>query len=73
MKAAEYETKMIELTRITDRLESPDLSLEENIELYNRAKSLHEELSSFLTDQIGKVQLINKDQDIKGEWKDDIS
>lgn len=73
MKAAEYETKMIELTRITDRLESPDLSLEENIELYNLAKSLHEELSSFLTDQIGKVQLINKDQDIKGEWKDDIS
>ena len=56
----EYDEGLKRLSEIVEKLEDRELSLEENIKLYEEGMKLHKRLSSILKEQEGKMTL-NKD------------
>lgn len=54
----DYDLGLKRLNEIVDQLEDRDLSLEENIKLYEEGMKLHKKLSSILKEQEGKMILI---------------
>ena len=63
----EYEEGLKRLSEIVEKLEDRELSLEENIKLYEEGMKLHKRLSSILKEQEGKMTLIkdNKEEDFQ--------
>ena len=63
----EYDEGLKRLSEIVEKLEDRELSLEENIKLYEEGMKLHKRLSSILKEQEGKVTLIkdNKEEDFQ--------
>lgn len=58
----EYDEGLKRLSAIVEKLEDRDLSLEENIKLYEEGMKLHKRLSSILKEQEGKMTLIKDDK-----------
>ncbi|MDY6065018.1 MAG: exodeoxyribonuclease VII small subunit [Finegoldia sp.] len=54
----DYDLGLKRLNEIVEQLEDRDLSLEENIKLYEEGMKLHKKLSSILKEQEGKMILI---------------
>ena len=63
----EYDEGLKRLSDIVEKLEDRELSLEENIKLYEEDMKLHKRLSSILKEQEGKMTLIkdNKEEDFQ--------
>ncbi len=63
----EYDEGLKRLSDIVEKLEDRELSLEENIKLYEEGMKLHKRLSSILKEQEGKITLIkdNKEEDFQ--------
>lgn len=63
----EYDEGLKRLSEIVEKLEDRELSLEENIKLYEEGMKLHKRLSSILKEQEGKMILIkdNKEEDFQ--------
>lgn len=63
----EYDEGLKILSEIVEKLEDRELSLEENIKLYEEGMKLHKRLSSILKEQEGKMTLIkdNKQEDFQ--------
>ena len=63
----EYDEGLKRLSDIVEKLEDRELSLEENIKLYEECMKLHKRLSSILKEQEGKMTLIkdNKEEDLQ--------
>ena len=63
----EYDEGLKSLNEIVEKLEDRELSLEENIKLYEEGMKLHKRLSSILKEQEGKMTLIkdNKEEDFQ--------
>ncbi|MDU5368474.1 MAG: exodeoxyribonuclease VII small subunit [Finegoldia magna] len=63
----EYDEGLKRLSDIVEKLEDRELSLEENIKLYEEGMKLHKRLSSILKEQEGKMSLIkdNKEEDFQ--------
>ena len=63
----EYDEGLKRLSEIVEKLEDGELSLEENIQLYEEGMKLHKRLSSILKEQEGKMTLIkdNKEEDFQ--------
>ncbi|MBS5966499.1 MAG: exodeoxyribonuclease VII small subunit [Finegoldia magna] len=63
----EYDEGLKRLSDIVEKLEDRELSLEENIKLYEEGMKLHKRLSSILKEQEGKMTLIkdNKEGDFQ--------
>ena len=63
----EYDEGLKRLSEIVEKLEDRELSLEENIKLYEEGMKLHKRLSSILREQEGKMTLIkdNKQEDFQ--------
>ena len=63
----EYDEGLKRLSDIVEKLEDRELSLEENIKLYEEGMKLHKRLSSILKEQEGKMTLIkdNKEEDFE--------
>ena len=63
----EYDEGLKRLSEIVEKLEDRELSLEENIKLYEEGMKLHKRLSSILKEQEGKMTLIkdNKEEDFQ--------
>ncbi|MDU1833215.1 MAG: exodeoxyribonuclease VII small subunit [Finegoldia sp.] len=63
----EYDEGLKRLNEIVEKLEDRELSLEENIKLYEEGMKLHKRLSSILKEQEGKMTLIkdNKEEDFQ--------
>ncbi len=63
----EYDEGLKRLGDIVEKLEDRELSLEENIKLYEEGMKLHKRLSSILKEQEGKMTLIkdNKEEDFQ--------
>ncbi|MDU2201501.1 MAG: exodeoxyribonuclease VII small subunit [Anaerococcus hydrogenalis] len=63
----EYDEGLKRLSDIVEKLEDRELSLEENIKLYEEGMKLHKRLSSILKEQEGKMILIkdNKEEDFQ--------
>ena len=63
----EYDEGLKRLSEIIEKLEDRELSLEENIKLYEEGMKLHKRLSSILKEQEGKMTLIkdNKEEDFQ--------
>lgn len=63
----EYDEGLKRLSDIVEKLEDRELSLEENIKLYEEGMKLHKRLSSILKEQEGKMTLIkdNKEEDFQ--------
>lgn len=63
----EYDEGLKRLSDIVEKLEDRELSLEENIKLYEEGMKLHKRLSSILKEQEGKMTLIkdNKQEDFQ--------
>lgn len=63
----EYDEGLKRLSNIVEKLEDRELSLEENIKLYEEGMKLHKRLSSILKEQEGKMTLIkdNKEEDFQ--------
>ncbi|EFL54973.1 exodeoxyribonuclease VII small subunit [Finegoldia magna] len=63
----EYDEGLKRLSEIVEKLEDRELSLEENIKLYEEGMKLHKRLSSILKEQEGKMTLIkdNKQEDFQ--------
>ena len=63
----EYDEGLKRLSDIVEKLEDRELSLEQNIKLYEEGMKLHKRLSSILKEQEGKMTLIkdNKQEDFQ--------
>lgn len=63
----EYDEGLKRLSEIVEKLEDRELSLEENIKLYEEGMKIHKRLSSILKEQEGKMTLIkdNKEEDFQ--------
>lgn len=63
----EYDEGLKRLSDIVEKLEDRELSLEQNIKLYEEGMKLHKRLSSILKEQEGKMTLIkdNKEEDFQ--------
>ena len=63
----EYDEGLKRLSDIVEKLEDRELSLEENIKLYEEGMKLHKRLSSILKEQEGKMTLIkdNEEEDFQ--------
>ena len=63
----EYDEGLKRLSDIVEKLEDRELSLEENIKLYEEGMKLHKRLGSILKEQEGKMTLIkdNKEEDFQ--------
>lgn len=63
----EYDEGLKRLSEIVEKLEDRELSLEENIKLYEEGMKLHKRLSSILKEQEGKMTLIkdSKEEDFQ--------
>ena len=63
----EYDEGLKRLSEIVEKLEDRELSLEENIKLYEEGMKLHKRLSSILKEQEDKMTLIkdNKEEDFQ--------
>lgn len=63
----EYDEGLKRLSDIVEKLEDRELSLEENIKVYEEGMKLHKRLSSILKEQEGKMTLIkdNKEEDFQ--------
>ena len=63
----EYDEGLKRLSDIVEKLEDRELSLEENIKLYEEGMKLHKRLSSILKEQEGKMTLIkdNREEDFQ--------
>ena len=63
----EYDEGLKRLSDIVEKLEDRELSLEENIKLYEEGMKLHKRLNSILKEQEGKMTLIkdNKEEDFQ--------
>lgn len=63
----EYDEGLKRLSDIVEKLEDRELSLEENIKLYEEGMKLHKRISSILKEQEGKMTLIkdNKEEDFQ--------
>lgn len=63
----EYDEGLKRLSDIVEKLEDRELSLEENIKLYEEGMKLHKRLSSILKEQEGKMTLVkdNKEEDFQ--------
>ena len=63
----EYDEGLKRLSDIVEKLEDRELSLEENIKLYEEGMKLHKRLSSILKGLEGKMTLIkdNKEEDFQ--------
>lgn len=63
----EYDEGLKRLSDIVEKLEDRELSLEENIKLYEEGMKLHKRLSAILKEQEGKMTLIkdNKEEDFQ--------
>ena len=63
----EYDEGLKRLSEIVEKLEDRELSLEENIKLYEEGMKLHKRLRSILKEQEGNMTLIkdNKEEDFQ--------
>lgn len=59
----ELEKKLKEIEDITSRLESPDLSMDEGIKLYEQGTMLAKECLAELNSAKGKINIIKKEID----------
>lgn len=63
----EYDLGIDRLDEIIEKLESDDLTLEENIKLYEEGIRLHKKLKQILKTQEGKILKIQQDEEIEFE------
>lgn len=63
----EYDTGINRLDEIIEKLESDELTLEENIKLYEEGVKLHKKLKQILNTQEGKIMMIQKEEEIEFE------
>lgn len=56
-----YEKGIERLNEILEKMENGDISLEENVLLYEEGIKLHDKLSKILDKEEGKVKMISKD------------
>ena len=59
----EFEKKLEQLEKITERLEDKSLPLEEGIDLYEQGLALTKECLKSLSESKGKIVLIRKEMD----------
>ena len=63
----EYDLGISRLDEIIEKLESDDLTLEENIKLYEEGIKLHKKLKQILKPQEGKILMIQQEEEIEFE------
>ncbi|MGO4986730.1 exodeoxyribonuclease VII small subunit [Gallicola sp. Sow4_E12] len=63
----EYDLGISRLDEIIEKLESDDLTLEENIKLYEEGIKLHKKLKQILKSQEGKILMIQQEEEIEFE------
>lgn len=63
----EYDTGINRLDEIIEKLESDELTLEENIKLYEEGVKLHKKLKQILNTQEGKIMKIQQEEEIEFE------
>lgn len=56
-----YEKGIERLNEILEKMEKGDISLEENVLLYEEGIKLHDKLSKILDKEEGKIKLISKE------------
>lgn len=63
----EYDTGINRLDEIIEKLESDELTLEENIKLYEEGVKLHKKLKQILNTQEVKIMQIQQEEEIEFE------
>ena len=61
MKKMTYESGMEELTALTEKIESGEMTLEETLKAYEKGCALAEKLSALLQEGRGRVETLEKD------------
>ena len=61
MKKMTYESGMEELTALTEKIESGEMTLEETLKAYEKGCALAEKLSALLQEGRGRVEKLEKD------------
>ena len=61
MKKMTYESGMEELTALTEKVESGEMTLEETLKAYEKGCALAEKLSALLQEGRGRVEKLEKD------------
>ena len=61
MKKMTYESGMEELTALTEKIESGEMTLEETLKAYEKGCALAEKLSALLQEGRGHVEKLEKD------------
>ena len=61
MKKMTYESGMEELTALTEKIESGEMTLEETLKAYEKGCALAEKLSALLQEGHGRVEKLEKD------------
>ena len=61
MKKMTYESGMEELTALTEKIESGEMTLEETLKAYEKGCALAEKLSALLPEGRGRVEKLEKD------------
>lgn len=61
MKKMTYESGMEELTTLTEKIESGEMTLEETLKAYEKGCALAEKLSALLQEGRGRVEKLEKD------------
>lgn len=61
MKKMTYESGMEELTALTEKIESGEMTLEETLKAYEKGCALAEKLSALLQEGRGRVEKLAKD------------
>ena len=61
MKKMTYESGMDELTALTEKIESGEMTLEETLKAYEKGCALAEKLSALLQEGRGRVEKLEKD------------
>ena len=59
----ELENKIKELQKITEQIESPDLSIDESLALYEKGAGLAKECLTAINEVKGKINIIKQDID----------
>ena len=61
MRKMTYESGMEELTALTEKIESGEMTLEETLKAYEKGCALAEKLSALLQEGRGRVEKLEKD------------
>ena len=61
MKKMTFESGMEELTALTEKIESGEMTLEETLKAYEKGCALAEKLSALLQEGRGRVEKLEKD------------